>query len=281
MKHFIQECIKTLGVEKNTTSHSEKYISAIGVFISMAGCYMITQYSLSDESTHLFVASMAASAVLLFAIPHGALSQPWPLIMGNILSAIIGVTCYQYLGSTLFSACIATSVSVLIMYYLGCLHPPGGATAFFAVTSGADVHALGFDFVWMVIAANIACLLTVAVLYNGLFHWRRYPAHLFKMMDEKTNNVSAVNLADSEPSFGISEENIIAALQQTNSFVDVAPEELIAIFESASQHAETARLEKEALMQRILQKRNQKIKSLKRKKLAGRIPFNRSLSKAS
>ena len=264
MKHFIQECIKTLGVEKNTTSHSEKYISAIGVFISMAGCYMITQYSLSDESAHLFVASMAASAVLLFAIPHGALSQPWPLIMGNILSAIIGVTCYQYLGSTLLSACIATSVSVLVMYYLGCLHPPGGATAFFAVTSGADVHALGFDFVWMVIAANIACLLTVAVLYNGLFHWRRYPAHLFKMMDEKTNNVSAVNLADSEPSFGISEENIIAALQQTNSFVDVAPEELIAIFESASQHAETARLEKEALMQRILQKRNQKIKSIKR-----------------
>ncbi len=279
MKHFIHECIKTLGVEKNTTSHSEKYISAIGVFISMAGCYMITQYSLSDESTHLFVASMAASAVLLFAIPHGALSQPWPLIMGNILSAIIGVACYQYLGNTLFSACIATSVSVLVMYYLGCLHPPGGATAFFAVTSGADVHALGFDFVWMVIAANIACLLTVSVLYNGLFHWRRYPAHLFKMIDEKTNSVSAVNLADSEPSFGISEENIIAALQQTNSFVDAAPEELIAIFESASRHAETARLEKEALMQRILQKRNQKIKSLKRKKLAGRIPFNRSLSK--
>jgi CBS domain-containing membrane protein len=281
MKHFIQECIKTLGVEKNTTSHSEKYISAIGVFISMAGCYMITQYSLSDESTHLFVASMAASAVLLFAIPHGALSQPWPLIMGNILSAIIGVTCYKYLGSTLLSACIAVSISVLVMYYLGCLHPPGGATAFFAVTSGADVHALGFDFVWLVIAANIACLLTVAVLYNGLFHWRRYPAHLFKMIDEKTNNVSAVTLADSEPSFAISEENIIAALQQTNSFVDVAPEELIAIFESASQHAETTRLEKEALMQRIMQKRNQKIKSLRRKKLAGRIPFNRSLSKAS
>lgn len=276
MKRFIQECIKTLGVERNTTSHSEKYISAVGVFISMAGCYLITQHSLSEESTHLFVASVAASAVLLFAVPHGALSQPWPLVMGNILSAIIGVTCYKYLGNTLISACIAVSTSVLLMYYLGCLHPPGGATAFFIVTAGADVHALGFNFVWLVIAANVICLLVIAILYNGLFHWRRYPAHFFQVADTKKTNSLA-----SASAFSISEDNITAALQQTNSFIDVTPDDLIAIFESASQHAETARLEKEALMQRIIQKRDQKIKNLKRKKLAGRIPFNKPYDKAS
>ena len=229
---FIKEGIKSLGIENNTTSHSEKYISAIGVFISMAGCYLITQHSLSDESTHLFVASTAASAVLLFAVPHGALSQPWPLIMGNLLSAVIGVACYKFLGNTLISACLAVSISVLAMYYLGCLHPPGGATAFFAVTSGADVHALGFDFVWLVIAANIACLFVIAIAYNGLFHWRRYPAHLFRTSDSKKSNLNA-----SPSNIRISEEDITAALQQTNSFVDVTPDELMAIFESASQYA--------------------------------------------
>ena len=260
---FIKECMKTLGVENNTTSHSEKYISAIGVFISMAGCYQITQYSLSAESTHLFVASMAASAVLLFAVPHGALSQPWPLIMGNILSAVIGVACYKFLGNTLISACVAVSVSVLVMYYLGCLHPPGGATAFFAVTSGADVHTLGFDFVWLVIAANIACLLVVAIVYNGFFHWRRYPAHLFQATDAKKDNASiaSAGLASAE----ISEEDITVALQQTNSFIDVTPDDLMAIFESASLQAKSRQAAQAAL---------------NNKKPAKKIAFRRMYSRA-
>lgn len=281
LKRFLNEFFKTLGIGNNTTSHTEKYISAIGVFISMAGCYLITQHSLTAESTHLFVASMAASAVLLFAIPHGALSQPWPLVMGHILPAIIGVACYQYFGNTLVSACIAVSISVLAMHYLGCLHPPGGATAFFAVTSGADVHTLGFNFVWFVIAANLSCLLAVAIIYNGFFHWRRYPAHLFKMIDAKKTAVAGINSTEAAPNFSLSEDDILAALQQTNTFVDVTSEELITIFESATEHAETVRLEKEALMQRIIQKRNQKIKNLKKRKLAGKIPFSRLYGKAS
>mgnify|MGYP005991142501 FL=1 len=180
MNQAIRECIKTLGVQKRTRSHHEIFIAAIGVFLSMAGCYMISQYSLSAASSQLFVASMAASAVLLFAIPHGPLSQPWPLIMGHLLPAVTGIACYQYLGNSLISACIAVSLSILLMFYFGCLHPPGGATAFFVVTLGNDVHVLGFDFVLLVIAANVACLLLIAVAYNGLFHWRRYPAHIFK-----------------------------------------------------------------------------------------------------
>ena len=40
------------------------------------------------------------SAVLLFAVPHGQLSQPWALIGGHLISAAIGVTCF-WLRSTL------------------------------------------------------------------------------------------------------------------------------------------------------------------------------------
>lgn len=274
LNRYTNEFIKTLGVENSTTSHSEKFISAIGVFISMAGCYSITQLWLSPTSTHLFVASMAASAILLFAIPHGAVSQPWPLIMSHILSAIIGVTCYQQFGNTLLSACIAVGVSVLAMYYSGCLHPPGGATAFFVVTSGTDVHALGFDFVWLVIAANISCLLIVAIIYNGLFHWRRYPAHLFQPKDMIKPTPSQLN---------ISPENLTAALEHNNSFVDVTPEDLLSIYEFAYSHAQAEIEAKEALALERNKKRHQRIKRLKRKnleeKIVSKIPFKEHLIK--
>ena len=34
-----------------------------------------------------------------------------------------------------------------VMYYLRCIHPPGGATALSAVMGGEGVHALGYQFV--------------------------------------------------------------------------------------------------------------------------------------
>lgn len=229
MNQFIRVCIKTLGLEGNTTSHSEKYLSTIGAFIGMAGCYAITQYFVSPESSHLFMASMAASAVLLFAVPHGALSQPWPLIMGHTVSAIIGIYCYQSFDNTLFSTSLAVSLSVLIMYYLRCLHPPGAATAFFIVTSDAEVHTLGFDFIWLIIGANIFCLLIVAIVFNGFFHWRRYPVYLYQIQHpQRTNPTRLV----------FSQEDMAAALHHVNSFIDVTPEDLSTLFEYALQHAQ-------------------------------------------
>ena len=41
----------------------------------------------------MLVASMAASAVLIFATPRGQLSQPWPVVVGQVTAAVVGVTC--------------------------------------------------------------------------------------------------------------------------------------------------------------------------------------------
>src|ERR1700741_2746358 len=40
-----------------------------------------------------FIAPMGASAVLLFAVPASPLAQPWSIIGGNIVSALVGITC--------------------------------------------------------------------------------------------------------------------------------------------------------------------------------------------
>ena len=79
----------------DAVSHAEKVISAAGGF---AGILLTMWFSLHYLGTHgavLLVASMGASAVLLFAVPHGALSQPWPLLGGHVVSATIGVACAQ------------------------------------------------------------------------------------------------------------------------------------------------------------------------------------------
>lgn len=127
---------------------------------------------------------MGASAVLLFAVPHGQLSQPWSVFGGHILSAIVGVTCARWIPNEMLAASTAVGAAIGVMYYLRCIHPPGGATALVAVIGGEGIHSLGYQFVITPILINVCVMLVVAVLYNYLFAWRRYPISLHQIQKD-------------------------------------------------------------------------------------------------
>ena len=90
------------------------------------------------------VTSMGASAVLLFAVPHSSLGQLWNVIGGHLISAAIGVACYQWLPSNGIAAGASVGLAIGAMYYTRCIHPPGGATALVAIIDGQNIHALGY-----------------------------------------------------------------------------------------------------------------------------------------
>lgn len=237
MTQFMARIIKLLGtgslvigVEPNSTSHLEKWLSALGAFLGIAAVSWISHWYLSGQGALLMVASMGASAVLLFAVPHGALSQPWPLVGGHLISAFIGIACYQLLGDSLAAPALAVGMAVGAMHYLRCIHPPGGATALTAVIGGEAIHSLGFELMVFPIAINLIAILTVAVLFNSPFKWRRYPSHF------------SVRPAPAQPreSYGVAltQEDFAAAMQELNSLIDVTPEDLAQLFELAATHAE-------------------------------------------
>src|SRR5690606_26570448 len=125
-----------LGIETNATSHNEKLISAVGALLGILTVYWASQWYLETAGILLMVASMGASAVLLFAVPHGALSQPWPVIGGHTVSAFIGVSCQLLYPDHALTPALAVGLAVGAMHYLRCIHPPGGATALSAVIGG-------------------------------------------------------------------------------------------------------------------------------------------------
>ncbi len=231
------ETRKLLGIPRNTTSHLEKLLSTLGAglgILAVCGCGLkLERLGILDRSgAYLVIASMGASAVLLFSIPHGALSQPWALIGGNLVSAIIGVSCYQWLGNTYIAAALAVALAVGTMYYLRCIHPPGGATALTAVIGGASVSNLGYQFVLVPVLMNVFVILAVAVAFNFTFTWRRYPAHLyFRKGLELPESPSTREIE-------LTQEDLSAAIQKHDSFVDITEEGLTDLLELAKQHAE-------------------------------------------
>ncbi len=224
-----------LGIERNTTRHGEKWISGIGAALGMLAVAGATAWSLGGAVTPggvLVISSMGASAVLLFAVPHGALSQPWAVVGGHLISAAIGVTCQRLLPGHVWTAALAVGLAVGTMYYLRCIHPPGGATALTAVIGGPDIHALGYHYLLMPVLINVAAILAMAIVFNAVFAWRRYPAHL-----HRRRLVSRIT-QPAQRQFDLTQEDFSAAMEQLNSYVDITTENLTELLELAKQHAE-------------------------------------------
>ena len=228
-RSFWSELVASLGIESNTTTHGEKLISALGGLFGILTVYWVSQWYLHTAGMYMMVASMGASAVLLFAVPHGALSQPWPVLGGQMISAFIGVSVQKLCPEQSLSAALAVGLAVGAMHYLRCLHPPGGATAMSAVIGGEQITAMGYQYLLTPVALNVVAILLVALVFNGLFHWRRYPAHIVRRRALPALAVSGTPLTH---------EDLAAAIQQLNSYIDVTSEDLAELFELAVTHAQ-------------------------------------------
>ena len=228
--YLIKKFFGCCGVAPDTTGHAEKFISAAGGFIGILLTMWVSLHYLGTQGAAMLVASMGASAVLLFAVPHGPLSQPWHLMGGHLVSALIGVSCALVIANPMLAAPLAVALAIAAMHYLRCIHPPGGATALTAVAGGTSVHELGYQFVLTPVLLNALILLVTAVIINYAFSWRRYPASLIKSSanDKSTKATTPDKLRHDDLEY---------ALREIGSYIDISEEDLNRIYQLANKHA--------------------------------------------
>ena len=211
---------KWLGIELVEVSITEKLVAAAGGGLSILALIYFSYWALPISDAPVIISSMGASAVLLFAVPHGQLSQPWPVIAGHGFSALIGVACARNIPLPVAAAACAVGLSIGVMHQLKCIHPPGGATAFTAVMGGSAIQHLGYHFVLFPVLTNAVVMVLMAVVINSLFKWRRYPAILNR--PPPANELVAATGAP-QPTH----EEVLSAVKSLDSFVDINEEDLI------------------------------------------------------
>ncbi|SMF95640.1 CBS domain-containing membrane protein [Methylomagnum ishizawai] len=169
------------------------------------------------------VASMGASAVILFAVPHSPMAGTWAVLGGHLLSGLVGVACAGWIADPWSAAGWALGLSIFAMHSARCLHPPGGATALYAVLGGEGVRALGYEFLLTPLALNVGLLLAFAKL-----------AH-------RPRPVPQPAPAPAHPPplerLGLNGADLRAALHDIHAFVDVSEAELRQLYELAANHA--------------------------------------------
>jgi CBS domain-containing membrane protein len=125
-------------------------------------------------ATPIVIAPMGAASVLLFALPESPRVQPFAMLAGSFVAAVVGITCAQFIPDALLAVSIAIGLTLALQLLCRCVHPPGGAVAIVTVLGGAKVHAAGYHFILMPVMANTVILLLVGIVYNNLTG-RTYP----------------------------------------------------------------------------------------------------------
>jgi CBS domain-containing membrane protein len=201
----------------------ERLRSCIGALIGIAFTAATMEWLLGPSANiPWLVAPMGASAVLLFAVPASPLAQPWSIIGGNLVSALVGVASARCIVDPFHAAAVAVALSVCLMFALRCVHPPSGAVALTAVLGGPAVHALGFGFVLEPIAVQSLALLVSAMVFHALTG-HRYPHAV-------AQSPVATAIAGVAPAPGkITRADIEAALSHHTELLDVDPGDLEAL----------------------------------------------------
>ncbi|MDB5790499.1 MAG: hypothetical protein JWQ80_523, partial [Massilia sp.] len=192
--------------------------ACLGLFVTALATHM-----LAPGLAAYLIAPMGASAVLLFCLPASPLAQPWAVVGGNTVSALIGVACAVLVPDALLAAPLAAALAIGAMFALRCLHPPGGAVAVTAVLGGAAVQDVGWWFALAPVGLNSVLMVLGAVVWNKLAG-HRYPHE----------HVAAVA---PETRAGFASEDLDAALDTFGETLDVSRDDLAAIFAETEQHA--------------------------------------------
>lgn len=154
--------------------------ACIGAGIGLTLCTFLvrlTQAPLTTQGidpTLLLIAPLGATTMLAFAVPSSPLAQPWSALVGNTVSALVGVAVVQTVTEPWLAMGLSVAGAMLVMMLLRATHPPAAGVALGVVLTAESVRPMGFSYAFNPVMLDTAVLLLVAIAYNRMTG-RKYP----------------------------------------------------------------------------------------------------------
>lgn len=210
--------LQSLRPARTRINARERWRIVIGAFLGilLAGGLSHLAGGKAMAALPWLVAPMGASAVLVFGMPSSPLAQPWAVVAGNTLSALVGVACARWLGPPELAAALAVGAAIALMLALRCLHPPGGASALMMVLGGITNPWFALFPVFL----NSVLLACAGMAWNQATR-RPYP-HAQRPASANTGKPPQVHDAEAD---------LDAVLARYNQVLDVSRDDLQALLE--------------------------------------------------
>jgi CBS domain-containing membrane protein len=207
-----------------TVNAQERLRAVIGGVLGVLFAALLSRW-LSGPASAVpwLVAPVGASAVLVFGVPASPLAQPWAVVGGNTVSALVGIACAKLIGDPAVAGAVAVSLAIAMMFSLRCLHPPGGAMALITVLT----HATSFHWALFPAMTNSALLVMAGMAYNSATG-RRYP-HV------QVSPAKAPGAGTQQSRF--SKADIDVVLARYNQVLDISRDDLENLLQDAEMEA--------------------------------------------
>ena len=123
-------------------------------------------------SIALVLGSFGASCVLVFGFPDVPFSQPRNVIVGHLLSSLVGLLALTVFGPHWWAMAIAVGTAIAVMMITRTVHPPAGSNPVIVFLTLPSWKFLLFPTL-----AGAGILVAVALVYNNLTHTSKYPKY--------------------------------------------------------------------------------------------------------
>lgn len=175
MKHRFWRLVKQsafyFGGDQPLVPGAERLRSGFGVLLGLFLVLSIARFLGQWVGVQEWLmASLGASAVIVFALPASPMAQPWAVIAGNTISALIGIGCAGFIEDPILAMPIAATLSISSMFGLRCLHPPAAAVALIAVMG----HIVQLRYAVFPVMIDSIALVLIGAIYSNLTG-KRYP----------------------------------------------------------------------------------------------------------
>lgn len=162
-----------------------KLLDALAAALAILVVGLALEWFPNEDYVLPLMASMGASAFLLFVFPHSPLSQPWPVLGGHVIAALAAFGFSHLIEQPVFVAAASIGLSVLGMHLLRCLHPPAAATALAIALSDIHLDDHAPEVIGLSVVGGALTLLLLAWSINNLLPGRSYPCRQRDQGDEQ------------------------------------------------------------------------------------------------
>lgn len=121
----------------------------------------------------LLLASLGGSTLFLFGLTSLPPTQPRALFGGHLISALIGVICYQLFGDATWVMVVSVLITIALLLLTKTVHPPAGANPLIMISAQA-----GFIDIWTHVFAGVLVLAITTYIWSRLGPGNvRYPVN--------------------------------------------------------------------------------------------------------
>ena len=179
------------------------------------------------------VAPLGATTVLVFAAPNSPLAQPWSVLVGNTVSAVVALGFAAAMPSGPWIGPLAVALAIAAMMLARALHPPGGAVAFLVATGmpGGWAEALP-----VVVVGSAALVL-------GGVAWNRQVGRHYPLRQVAEPGLHGTTDASPAARIGLDPAELEAILQDYRQTANIGVVDLARLVGAAEEAAAARRME--------------------------------------